>query len=63
MPSIPDLKLKTLLIYTGVLAIEVMQEGFEEVLKMSVGTFQKRVRVEVLIGEENVVAVHCKFLN
>jgi len=63
MPSIPDLKFKTLLIYTSVFSIEVMEEWFEEMLKMSIGAFQERVRVEVLIREVDVIAVHCKFLN
>jgi hypothetical protein len=58
MPSVSDLHFKSFLIYTGVLAIEVMKERFEEMLEVSIGALDESIRVEVLVREVYVVAVH-----
>jgi hypothetical protein len=58
MPSISDLHFKSFLIYTGVLAIEVMKERFEEMLEVSIGALDESIWVEVLVREVYVVAVH-----
>ena len=56
--SVSDLKFKQFLIYKGVLSAEILKEGFEQVFKVSIGPLDKGVRVEVLIREVNIVAVH-----
>ena len=49
MFTITDLQLQFFLIDSGILSIEIMQEGFEEMLEMRVCTLDEGVWVEILI--------------
>ena len=46
------------MIDSSVVSIEVMNEGFEEMLEVSISSLDKGIRVEVLIRKVDIGSVH-----
>ena len=55
---VAHLHLESLEVDAGVLAVKVVDEGFEEVLEVGVGALDLRVGVQILIREVYARTVH-----